>query len=569
MSSKTRDWSSIYCEAILSGDILASNKVKQACERHLSDLKRKDFKYVYDIDRANKIIRYIEKLPDIKTGVPNKLALFQKFILSQLYGWVDDKGNRRFQKAYVSMARKNGKTILVSGIASYEFLYGKNPRYSRQIYCTANSKEQAKIAFSMVVKQLEKVRSVSSSINKRIRKVQNELTDNNSYSILRPLSKDTGSIDGFEPLVGILDEYHESKTTEMMEVLESGQTLLENPLTLIISTAGFNLNSPMYLQEYPYITGILKGTIENDNYFAFCAEQDSEEEIENVDNWIKSNPLLEVESQKDIMLKNIRKKLSEAQEKQDLGKTLTKNFNIWQSAMSESYLKGSDWKKSLIDLEPIINGKDVYIGLDLARVGDLSAVSWIIPIEETNQFYVNSHAFVGTRGGIENKSKRDQIDYARLKKMNFVTFSERDTGLIDDNQIVEYIDELVTANNLNVKFICYDRYSANNIINELSERYQMVDVAQGFATLSEPTKQFKKFVINGDIVHTNNVLLEIAVNNAILKNNNDAVQIDKSMYRNKIDPLAALMDAWTEAVNHDFENKGKADNDYYKNDFSF
>ncbi|MDK1716399.1 terminase [Dellaglioa algida] len=569
MSSKTRDWSSIYCEAILSGDILASNKVKQACERHLSDLKRKDFKYVYDIDRANKIIRYIEKLPDIKTGVPNKLALFQKFILSQLYGWVDDKGNRRFQKAYVSMARKNGKTILVSGIASYEFLYGKNPRYSRQIYCTANSKEQAKIAFSMVVKQLEKVRSVSSSINKRIRKVQNELTDNNSYSILRPLSKDTGSIDGFEPLVGILDEYHESKTTEMMEVLESGQTLLENPLTLIISTAGFNLNSPMYLQEYPYIMGILKGTIENDNYFAFCAEQDSEEEIENVDNWIKSNPLLEVDSQKDIMLKNIRKKLSEAQEKQDLGKTLTKNFNIWQSAMSESYLKGSDWKKSLIDLEPIINGKDVYIGLDLARVGDLSAVSWIIPIEETNQFYVNSHAFVGTRGGIENKSKRDQIDYARLKKMNFVTFSERDTGLIDDNQIVEYIDELVTANNLNVKFICYDRYSANNIINELSERYQMVDVAQGFATLSEPTKQFKKFVINGDIVHTNNVLLEIAVNNAILKNNNDAVQIDKSMYRNKIDPLAALMDAWTEAVNHDFENKGKADNDYYKNDFSF
>lgn len=569
MSSKTKDWSSVYCEAILSGDILASNKVKQACERHLSDLKRKDFKYVYDIDRANKIIRYIEKLPDIKTGVPNKLALFQKFILSQLYGWVDDKGNRRFQKAYVSMARKNGKTILVSGIASYEFLYGKNPRYSRQIYCTANSKEQAKIAFSMVVKQLEKVRSVSSSINKRIRKVQNELTDNNSYSILRPLSKDTGSIDGFEPLVGILDEYHESKTTEMMEVLESGQTLLENPLTLIISTAGFNLNSPMYLQEYPYISGILNGTIENDNYFAFCAEQDSEEEIENVDNWIKSNPLLEIDSQKDIMLKNIRKKLSEAQEKQDLGKTLTKNFNIWQSAMSESYLKGSDWKKSLIDLEPIINGKDVYIGLDLARVGDLSAVSWIIPIEETNQFYVNSHAFVGTRGGIENKSKRDQIDYARLKKMNFVTFSERDTGLIDDNQIVEYIDELVTANNLNVKFICYDRYSANNIINELSERYQMVDVAQGFATLSEPTKQFKKFVINGDIVHTNNVLLEIAVNNAILKNNNDAVQIDKSMYRNKIDPLAALMDAWTEAVNHDFENKGKADNDYYKNDFSF
>src|SRR5699024_4122038 len=102
--------------------------------------------------------------------------------------------------------------------------------------------------------------------------------------------KDTSSLDGFEPLVGILDEYHESKDNKMMEVLESGQIQLTSPLTIIISTAGFYLNGPMY-KEYEYLKRILLNDELNDNYFTFIAEQDNEEEVHDVNLWIKSNPL--------------------------------------------------------------------------------------------------------------------------------------------------------------------------------------------------------------------------------------------------------------------------------------
>src|SRR5699024_12370311 len=92
-------------------------------------------------------------LPDPKTGEPNKLAMFQKFIIGSLYGWVDDHGNRGYQKAYISMARKGGKSLLVSGIALYEYWFGKNQKFGSRIYTAANSKEQARSVWDMVRKQ--------------------------------------------------------------------------------------------------------------------------------------------------------------------------------------------------------------------------------------------------------------------------------------------------------------------------------------------------------------------------------------------------------------------------------
>jgi phage terminase large subunit-like protein len=554
------DWALEYCARVLRGDIIASRKVKQACQRHLDDLKKSEtdeFPYAYSIRKANDIIRYVEMLPDVKTGKPNKLALFQKFILSSLYGW-HEKGRdvRRFHKAYISMARKNGKTILVSGVGSYELLFGKNPEYSRQIYCTANDKEQAKIAFGMVVKQLNKVMQLSPSVRERLRKVREELTDERSYSVLRPLSSETGAVDGFEPLVGILDEYHASKTTEMMEVLESGQMLLENALLLIISTAGFNLNAPMYAKEYPYMTKVLNGEITDDNYFAFCAEQDSEEEVHQEDLWIKSNPLMEVEEMRPILLKNIRKKLKEAIAKDEINPTLTKNFNLWRSSSEASYLNEADWKATeqrAID----ITGCDVYIGVDLSRVDDLSAVSFIYPIGGS-KFYCDSHAFVGSKGGIDEKIKRDNIDYKALERRGYCTITDLETGIINFNQIIDFMEQHIEENGLNVKGVCYDPYNAQMFLAEIENRrlpWELFEVRQGLKTLNDPTKDFRLQIYDRKMLHGPNPLLDIAVHNAVLKEDNDTIMINKRLNREKIDPVVALVDAHTEAMYH-YKNEG-------------
>lgn len=268
-----------YAKSVVDGERIASKKVKKACLRHLNDLKRigeVDFPYIYLPDKATVPIDFIEILPDVKTGKPYPLANFQKFILSSLYGWRQKKDHslRRFRKALISLARKNGKTILVAGIILYEFLFGRNPAMSRQIYCTANDKTQAKIAFEMARKQLDALRAKDDDVRKATKKVREELRNLVDESYVRPLSKDTGAVDGFEPYVGVLDEFAASKTNEMIELLESGQGQLDNPFIIIISTAGMNLNVPMHMTEYPYITKILDEDIEDDEYFAFVAEQD-------------------------------------------------------------------------------------------------------------------------------------------------------------------------------------------------------------------------------------------------------------------------------------------------------
>ena len=279
INEQYRDTAFYYALDVVDGNVKACQKVIKACQRHLDDLKNisnPNFEFDYFPEKAQNTIDFLEILPDVKTGKTYPLARFQKFIISSLYGWrkKKDYSVRRFRKAMVSVARKNGKTILIAGILLYEFLFGKNPALSRQLFCTANDRTQARIAWTMAKKQLEALRAKDKDIFKATKIVRDELTNKRDESYIRALSRDTGAVDGFEPYVGVLDEYAASKTNEMIELLESGQGQLDNPLILIISTAGLDLNVPMYTIEYKYATKILDKKTVDDSYFAFISEQD-------------------------------------------------------------------------------------------------------------------------------------------------------------------------------------------------------------------------------------------------------------------------------------------------------
>ena len=190
-----------YAEKVVDGKIIAGKKVILAAKRYLTDLKKADnddFEYFYDNERANKVIQFMEILPDPKTMRAYPLADFQRFIIANMYGWwkKDKPSERRFRKGMLSMARKNGKSILISGIALYEFLMGNSPEFSRQIFCTANDKKQANIVFNMIKKRLNALRS-SDGDTKRGTKVNRDLISNlDDYSYVRSLSKETGTVDG-------------------------------------------------------------------------------------------------------------------------------------------------------------------------------------------------------------------------------------------------------------------------------------------------------------------------------------------------------------------------------------
>ncbi|WP_192977842.1 terminase large subunit [Mammaliicoccus vitulinus] len=551
------DYVTDYARKVYKGDIVASNKNIKACERHLKNMNLKTFKYYFNVEKANKIINFLEMLPDPKSGEPMKLASFQKFIVGSLYGWVDDLGNRRFTKAYISKARKNGKSLIVSGLGLYELLFGDNPKNERFIAFAANSKDQSKIAYEMTQTQLESIRYRSNAI-KEITKIvpsRNEITNLRDRSKAKPLSKETSNLDGYQISFGILDEYHEAKDNKMIEVIRSGQVLLNNPFLGIISTAGFHLNGPMY-KEYEYITKILNGNEINDNYFIYVAEQDNENEVHDKNTWIKSNPLLEVEELKDVLMRNLRNELNEAIQKQDMNGVLVKNFNLWQQASKDSYISFKDWQECYTESKLDLKGRDVYIGIDLSRADDLTAIGFIYPLEG-KKYFVDSHVFVGTKRPIQEKSKQDKIDYMQLVNTEMATLTDTDSGVINYEQVVNYLTDFIETNQLNVKAICYDSWNAQAVIAKMENEtdYMLVDVPQGYKHMSPALKQFRLDVFEKKIKHNNNPNLNLAINNAINKfDNNGNIILDKQTNRNKIDAIVALVTAYTMAMTYEFES---------------
>ncbi|WP_275114369.1 terminase large subunit domain-containing protein [Staphylococcus simulans] len=327
------DYVTQYAQAVVKGDILASRKNIQACERHLRDLNNKDFKYHFDVEEANKIIRFLEMLPDPKTGKAMQLASFQKFIAGSLMGWKTELGNRRFTKGYLSMARKNGKTLLISGLSLYEMLLGDEPVNERLVGLSANSREQAGIAYDMTKAQMETIRMQSARMKEvtKITDSKKEIINLKDRSKIKAVSNEASNLEGYQFSYAIIDEFHEAKDRRMYETLRRGQVLLNNPSLIIISTAGENLNGPMF-EEYEYVTKILSREVNNENYFAFVAEQDDEKEAHDPSTWIKSNPLLELEQLRYVLTRNIEAEVQEGIDNHGLNGILVKNFNMWRQA---------------------------------------------------------------------------------------------------------------------------------------------------------------------------------------------------------------------------------------------
>lgn len=550
-----------YCVMVLSGTFITCKDTKLACIRHLRDIKRSidddEFPYVYKPKRAKKVIQFIEVLPDTK-GKFNKLALFQKFIVAMVRGWFTEEDDYlRFNKAFISMARKGGKSLLVSGLTLYSFLFDREPAEGRQIFCAANDKKQASIVFNMVAKQLMYFISQVPELKKDVKKVRELLQHTKDGSYVMPLSRDTGAVDGFEPFLAVIDEYHAAKTNEMLELIQSGQGNLMQSLIFIISTAGFNLNAPMYMDEWPYAKEILADTYRDEQYFAIIFEQDSEEEWQDKTMWAKSNPLInESDDLKEQIEDFLQKRVDESVKKGTMFRVLVKNFNYWMQASEESYLDFNDWKKNETDFD--IKGTKTYIGLDLSRADDLTAVSFIHLDEVKKQYFVTSHSFVATKGGLQAKIERDLIDYRQMAQHGYCTITDLQSGIINSNQVLDYIEKYILTNNLDVQAICYDPHAIHGFIAEIEKRnwrYELIEIRQGAMTLSNPVIDFRLKVIDEQIKHHKNPLLDIAVKNAVAKNVNDSVMIEKKLNREKIDPLMSTIFAYVIASEHEWDKK--------------
>lgn len=558
-----------YIDKVLSGDIPACSKIKQACKRHTSDLKRskqKGYPYYFNEKEALKAIKFLELLPSTD-GSKIKMLGFQKFIIGSLYGWREKQtNNRRFNKAFISVARKSGKTFLASGIGAYGLVMENEPAEGRQVLFTANSNAQARLGYSMLMNGLRKAGQQSKFMRQQFKINNSRITHLPSNSFAVALASDTSSLDGFAPTISIVDEFHEAKDKDVYNVLNSGMAQQKNGLLAIISTAGFHLQGPMY-EEYQFLSKVLEGTEEAERYFVGIWELDSEEEAHKTDMYIKANPILEHAEINDTMTKFIQDDVELAIKQDNLNAVLVKNFNMWRQASEDSYITSSDWERNKV--APIdIKSKEVYIGIDLSATGDLTSVSWLIPIEN-QQFYCDSRSWVATKYGLEQKIKRDGINYRDLESKGLCSITKLESGVIDYEDMFQWIMNFIEMNELDVKAICYDPWGSQAFISKAEKvgLSPLIEVRQGTFTLSGPIKDFREKVFDNKIVHSNNSLLNFAVCNAILIQKNNTLILNKDRPQNRIDPLAALITGYTEAMYHyETEERSKADNDLYKSE---
>lgn len=563
-----------YCNKVLSGEIVANEKIKLACQRELNDRERinndDDFNYYFDNQQALKAIKFMSLIPKTD-GTRLEMALFQKWLIGSLYGWREkDTGNRRYNKAFISMARKNSKTYVASCIAIASLLLENKPAKNRQILFVSNALKQAKIGYEMASSELRQVVKLSPALRKTLDIKKKQITKLDDDSFIVPVAGKAETLDGFNPTTAIIDEYHQASNHAIYNVLKSGMGQQKNGLLCIISTSGFNLKGAMF-EDYQVMSDILNNKQSNDRQFIAIWELDDRDEVNEPNNWIKANPLFEVPAVKQLMAENLSNDVATARQQGDLVPVLVKQFNMWYQSNSDSFISHSEWSKTIID-KPDIHGKRVVFGIDLSKSNDLTSVSWIIP-QDDGTYYCDSHSWVATKYGLLEKMKADNINYKALADAGECDITDLESGVINYQDVFDFIKRMVVENDLKVEAICYDPWSFGYLLGQFeNEDWPLVETAQNNRTLSFPTKQFKEYLLNKQIVHPNNHLLSIAVDNAILIfDSTGNCRIDKTKHNNKIDPLAALMNAWVYVSNELIEGTdNEADNEFYTSDeFTF
>lgn len=524
-----------------------------AFKRHLDDLKRSKknddtFPYVFDEEKAKEIIEFANKLTIAEDEGDEIFTCddWQEFILGSLFGWVHkDTGKRRFTDSYVQIARQQGKSVLDAILGMY---CGNFCGYNyAQIYCTATKSDQAKIVFN----EMSKFIKADDDLNElfEIKEYKGEIDCKVTNGVVKALGRDTKSIDGFRPYLGIVDEYHAHKDNQMYKLLKGGTRSMKESLVSVITTAGFNLNGPCY-ELYKYCRRVLRGIDVNDGQFIYIAQMDEKDDIWNPDNWIKCCPF--TGKDKELMS---RMQTDAAKAKSMGGDELldfmTKALNIWVTSSETAFIDLKDWEKcasgrTLDDF----NGSAAYVGLDLSSGGDLTSLCIEIPYinEDTEDkcYYIFSHSFMPKRRLQEHMDKEDNAPYVIWERENLLTVTTAGGGVKTDYKtILKYLHEIVDTYELDLQAICYDPHNASAFLLDLEDfGCDLIEIKQSARSLNDATKDFQLEVKAHNIEYNeDDKLLTRSMNDAILSEPNSfgEIKIDKMIQKNRIDPCDAVI----------------------------
>ena len=537
-----------YVENVLCGKIIACKWVKLACERHKKDIqksKMKSFPFVFDEGKASNACDFIELLPHVKgkwAADPKtktiKLEPWQKFIIGSIFGWIKkSSGKRRFQKARIYVPRKNGKSILAAGIGLY--MFSCDNEHGAEVYSGATSEKQAWEVFSparqMAIKQplMSKALGITVNAQSLIREFDN--------SKFLPVIGKPG--DGSSPHCAIIDEYHEHKTSDLLDTMETGMGAREQPLSLVISTAGSNATSPCR-EDWRNCEKILSGIdgFDEDNTFAIIFAADIDDNWEDESSLIKANPNWGVSINAEYMLAQLRDAKKEARGQ---SKFKTKHLNLWVS-VKEAYFNLTEWNQLA---RPEIKREDYkehscYLSGDLASKHDLVALMQLFCLPD-NRYALFGKYYIpeSTLNLPENQHYRNWHIAGWIE-----TAGEEVTDLDHFKE-----DVLAYCKEYNVIEMPSDPNRAWGVYPALEkEGVPIVEYRNTVLTMSEPMKELDALIRSGRIIHCGDPVLAWAISNTTaredLKSN---IFPNKESATNKIDPVVGTIMALGRAIIRD------------------
>ena len=524
-----------------------------AFKRHLDDLKRSErggarFPYAFDPERAEDIIGLANKLT-VAEGEGNQAftcAGFQEFILGSLFGWVHkETGKRRFTDSYVQMARQQGKSVLnaILGIKCSNF---DNYRYG-QIYCTATKSDQARIVLDEISKFINADADLRELYD--IKDYKNKITGRLTGTYIRALGRDTKTIDGFRPYLGIVDEYHAHKDNQMYKLLKGGTRKMRQSLVSVITTAGFNLNGPCY-ELYRYCQRVLRGIDRNERQFVYIAQMDGKDDIWDPKNWIKCCPLTGHDPE---LLTQMQEDAAKARSMggAELRDFMTKSLDIWVTGQKAKFIDLADWEKCACQKTlKDFRGQRAVCGLDLSSGGDLTSLALEFPYEDRGtgdkKYYLYSHSFMPRQRMQEHMEQEDNAPYVIWEQEGLLTVTSAASGIkTDDKAILAHLHGLVSTYGIDLTAIAYDPHNASAFLADLEDfGCDLVEIKQSARSLNDATVDFQLEVKAHNIGYDGrNRLLTRSMNDAILSapNSFGEIKIDKMSQKDRIDPCDAAI----------------------------
>lgn len=535
-----------YPQDIIDGKIISCELVKMACERHFADLERaKTSNSLYfDEKKAAYALRFFSLCCHAKgeyAGKPIELMHWQAFLVASLHGWQmkrSGRWTRRFRRMYSEVARKNAKSTLLSSLGL--LACGMDGEGGSEVYAAATTRDQAKIVWGDAREMVRK----SPPLKSLFKPMRDGIHLRGDNSIFRAISSDANTLDGLSCHLGIIDEYHAHKSSEVYDVIESSMGARLNPMLGIITTAGFNLQGPCYTLRKQYVEPLLRGQIEDDSYFALVYTLDEGDDPFDEANWIKANPSLGISKGIDTMREEAKKAQHMPSAKVNF---LTKHCNVWVQS-SSSFIDLAHWAKcpeSYRD-EELTTTKSV-IAVDLARQWDWTCVAHLFNLPDGTRD-VRLYSFLPEET-MEKIPRQLASVYQGFIDAGYLQLTPG--NIVDQNIVKDKIIELCLHND--VSEIAYDQYNASWLLGELSNELQgveLVGVSQSARGLSAGMGECAANIMDGKLRNNGNTALSWHLGNVVLRQADAKNMIPvKEHPDSKIDGAVALFMAYNRALN--------------------